>query len=125
MNFVGGALKLKGLAKPVTISLKSKEIKKDKKHKKDADKKEPKHKVPLLESSSPLKEEKQESRKQVEEFLTPAQKQFREMQILRLKHKMEGRDAELLKSHRQKVENFNKKLANLPEHNDIPKVGPG
>jgi hypothetical protein len=27
--------------------------------------------------------------------------------------------------HRQKVENFNKKLANLPEHNDIPKVGPG
>ena len=32
MNFVGGALKLKGLTKPVTqISLKSKDIKKDKK----------------------------------------------------------------------------------------------
>ena len=28
-------------------------------------------------------------------------------------------------THRQKIENFNKKLADLPEHNDIPKVGPG
>jgi len=35
MNFVGGALKLKGLTKPVAqISLKSKDIKKDKKKEK-------------------------------------------------------------------------------------------
>lgn len=29
------------------------------------------------------------------------------------------------KSHRQKVEEFNQYLANLSEHHDIPKVGPG
>ena len=28
-------------------------------------------------------------------------------------------------NHREKVEQFNKKLAKLPEHFDIPKVGPG
>jgi len=39
--------------------------------------------------------------------------------------KVEASDPELMGGHRQKVENFNKKLANLPEHNDIPKVGPG
>ncbi|KAJ5073722.1 hypothetical protein M0811_08286 [Anaeramoeba ignava] len=28
-------------------------------------------------------------------------------------------------SHRQRVEEFNERLASLPEHHDIPKVGPG
>jgi len=45
--------------------------------------------------------------------------------MLRLKQKVQANDEELMTGHRQKVENFNKKLANLPEHNDIPKVGPG
>lgn len=31
----------------------------------------------------------------------------------------------LEKGHRAKIEDFNKALANLPEHYDIPKVGPG
>ena len=63
--------------------------------------------------------------KHVEEYLTPAQKQFREIQMLRLKQKVQSGDSDLMTGHRQKIENFNKKLANLPEHNDIPKVGPG
>ena len=133
MNFVGGSLKLKGLTKPVTqISSKSKDIKKDKKDKKKREK------VP--ENSIVLKEDKKEEKiskkeitvpskpetpKSVEEYLTPAQKQFREIQMLRLKQKVQAGDGELMTGHRQKVENFNKKLANLPEHNDIPKVGPG
>jgi protein FAM32A len=29
------------------------------------------------------------------------------------------------KSHREKIEELNQKLANLSEHHDIPKVGPG
>jgi protein FAM32A len=45
--------------------------------------------------------------------------------MIRLKQKVEIGDKDLMVSHRQKIENFNKKLANLPEHNDIPKVGPG
>ena len=45
--------------------------------------------------------------------------------MIRLKQRVDQNDSELMVSHRQKIENFNKKLANLPEHNDIPKVGPG
>jgi protein FAM32A len=29
------------------------------------------------------------------------------------------------KSHRQRVQEYNEKLAQLTEHHDIPKVGPG
>jgi len=29
------------------------------------------------------------------------------------------------KSHREKIEEYNEKLANLSEHHDIPRVGPG
>ncbi|KAH3732529.1 protein FAM32A [Pelomyxa schiedti] len=29
------------------------------------------------------------------------------------------------KTHREKIEEYNKKLANLSEHYDVPKVGPG
>jgi protein FAM32A len=45
--------------------------------------------------------------------------------MTRLKQKIEMQDPDLMISHRQKIEEYNKKLANLPEHNDIPKVGPG
>jgi len=75
MNFVGGALKLKGSTKPVTVvSSKSKDIKKDKKDKKDKNdiKKEERKEnrtKPLI-SEEPL----QEKKKPVEDYLTPAQK---------------------------------------------------
>lgn len=29
------------------------------------------------------------------------------------------------KSHRERVQEYNEKLSQLTEHNDIPKVGPG
>lgn len=45
--------------------------------------------------------------------------------MARLKQKIELNDADLYVTHRKKIENYNKKLASLPEHNDIPKVGPG
>lgn len=34
-------------------------------------------------------------------------------------------DQELKITHREKLEKFNKNLSQLPEHFDIPKVGPG
>lgn len=57
--------------------------------------------------------------------MTESERKFKEIQLQRLKQKISKDDPDLMVSHRQKIENFNKKLANLPEHNDIPKVGPG
>ena len=34
-------------------------------------------------------------------------------------------EKQLEMGHKEKVEQFNERLANLPEHFDIPKVGPG
>lgn len=34
-------------------------------------------------------------------------------------------DENVKKTHRAKVEKYNKLLTDLPEHNDIPRVGPG
>lgn len=34
-------------------------------------------------------------------------------------------DDRLKQTHRQRIEDYNKKLAKLPEHFDIPRVGPG
>ena len=42
-----------------------------------------------------------------------------------MQRQMDLIDKQLEMGHRQKVDNFNKQLANEPEHFDIPKVGPG
>ena len=34
-------------------------------------------------------------------------------------------EKKLEKTHREKIQEYNQKLAKLPEHNDIPRVGPG
>ncbi|EDO07605.2 hypothetical protein BBOV_III000380 [Babesia bovis T2Bo] len=56
------------------------------------------------------------------ESLTTTEKTFLIAQIKRSSKKV---DDVLKESHREKVEKFNKKLASLSEHFDIPKVGPG
>lgn len=58
----------------------------------------------------------------LEDHRTPAEKVYDEQRA-----KLEARRLAKVgsKSHRQKVEEFNQYLANLSEHYDIPKVGPG
>lgn len=57
-----------------------------------------------------------------EDYLTPAERKF-----LQQTHELElKRLAKMAsKSHRDRVQEFNRYLANLTEHYDIPKVGPG
>ncbi|KAI9149368.1 hypothetical protein HJFPF1_11420 [Paramyrothecium foliicola] len=56
--------------------------------------------------------------------LTEAQKHFEEVKRQRLL-KMVEKHPELLKSHRERVEDRNKYLSRLSEHHDMPKIGPG
>ncbi|XVE97228.1 hypothetical protein REPUB_Repub03eG0003000 [Reevesia pubescens] len=57
-----------------------------------------------------------------EDHLTPAERKF-----LQQTHELElKRLAKMAsKSHRDRIQEFNQYLANLTEHYDIPKVGPG
>lgn len=57
-----------------------------------------------------------------EDHRTAAEKKYHEQ-----KAKLEAQRLSKVasKSHRQRVEEFNQYLANLSEHYDIPKVGPG
>jgi len=102
-NVIGGGLKLKG----VTTS-------KNKKRKLEED------------SSEQAKKKEKETTEEEEEDSpipkTKAEIAFERMQKLRQSKIVSKKAA---KSHRQKVEEFNLKLANLSEHYDIPKVGPG
>eukprot|EP00708_Paratrimastix_pyriformis_P006367 GAFH01005640.1.p1 GENE.GAFH01005640.1~~GAFH01005640.1.p1 ORF type:complete len:175 (+),score=13.77 GAFH01005640.1:15-539(+) len=55
-------------------------------------------------------------------LLTPAEREYQR----RLKEREELTIAKkAVKSHRQRIEEFNAHLASLSEHHDIPKVGPG
>lgn len=54
--------------------------------------------------------------------LTPAERRYIEQRERIDMHKM-AKTAN--KSHRDRIEDFNQYLANMSEHYDIPKVGPG
>lgn len=56
------------------------------------------------------------------ESLTPAEKAFR---LAQKKREAERTNKRLALTHRQRMERFNAQLMTLPEHFDIPKVGPG
>ncbi|KAG5519693.1 hypothetical protein PMAC_001849 [Pneumocystis sp. 'macacae'] len=53
---------------------------------------------------------------------TPTEQRFEEIWRKRMDERVQKTAA---KSHRERVAEFNKKLSELSEHNDIPKVGPG
>ena len=57
-----------------------------------------------------------------EDHRTPAERRYLE-QLAALELKKATKLAK--KSHREKIEDFNNYLANMTEHYDIPKVGPG
>jgi len=57
-----------------------------------------------------------------DDHLTPAERRYIE-QKQRLDVQKLAKEAN--KSHRNRIEDFNQYLANMSEHYDIPKVGPG
>ena len=54
--------------------------------------------------------------------MTASEHKFKEMARKRLEEKA---DKLALKSHKERVAEFNESLAKLSEHHDIPKIGPG
>ena len=54
--------------------------------------------------------------------MTAAERRFKEIQMQRMKKSIEK---SLETGHRARIDQFNDRLANMPEHFDIPKVGPG
>ncbi|XP_074268058.1 uncharacterized protein LOC141591577 [Silene latifolia] len=130
-NVVGGKLKLKGKA----LDVKSSGVKKKKKQKKlyedVTERKEEKVEGGDAESSlADGEEDTNESDKlggerKVGNFgdhLTPAEKRYIEQ-----REKLDAQKYEKTskKSHRDRLDDFNQYLADLSEHYDIPKVGPG
>ncbi|CAI5976110.1 unnamed protein product [Closterium sp. NIES-64] len=65
-------------------------------------------------------EGEQQAQEEAEDLRTPAERRYHE-QLEKLEAERAARGAS--KSHRQRVEDFNKYLANLSEHHDIPKDG--
>ena len=111
-----GRLKLKG-----GLTIKGGKIKKVKKRRKNT--------TDLIEVPSGAQEVTETSEGYVlpppaeeEDRRTPAEKRYEERMIQK---EVEKAKTQVLKSHREKVREFNEYLAHLTEHHDIPKVGPG
>lgn len=104
-----GKLKLKGKA----LDVKACGIKKKKKH----DKRYYNHEDTKNEGGG-----KENGASYDDDYLSPAEKQFLE-QTQKLEFQRLAKMAS--RSHRDRVQEFNQYLANISEHYDIPKVGPG
>lgn len=131
-NVVGGKLKLKGKA----LDVKAGGTKKKKKHKKNHDQiaqvieddlsaggstevlADPDEK----ETNDATKEIGEEKPAPYDDNLTPAERRYIEQ---RQKLDVNRLAKEANKSHRDRIQDFNQYLANMSEHYDIPKVGPG
>lgn len=111
----GGALRIKGA--------------KVKKHKKKKDK-------GALEKilAEPKKEESQDKEEENQEedaaepsksHKTEAEQRFEEARRKKLLEKAGSSRPELLKTHKERVEELNTYLSKLSEHHDMPKIGPG
>uniref|UniRef100_A0A6B2LPE6 Protein FAM32A n=1 Tax=Arcella intermedia TaxID=1963864 RepID=A0A6B2LPE6_9EUKA len=110
---------------------KEKKSKKDKEREKDnednsrekVEKAEKKRKRSEEDQSLKAKRQRtEEDKEKDDDWRTPSEKAFDLVQAQRKQIRIAKA---VQKSHRQKVEEFNTKLANLSEHYDIPKVGPG
>lgn len=110
MSFTGGKLTLKGGVDPLKIQKKKKKKKKEKR-------KQDTHLDAALESVDlvPPKEDATA----VKDTRTEAEKR-RDAHMV--KYEQERAKKAAAKSHRQRIEEFNTKLATLTEHHDIPKI---
>ncbi|KZV27528.1 hypothetical protein F511_04579 [Dorcoceras hygrometricum] len=124
-NVVTGKLKLKGKA----LDVKATGIKKKKKQKKDyeqipqaVENELSEKQLADLNNEDAAKTFGDESSTRWYDHLTPAERRYIEQR--------EKIDSKKLvktsnKSHRDRIQDFNQYLANMSEHYDIPKVGPG
>ncbi|CAI9114578.1 OLC1v1015332C1 [Oldenlandia corymbosa var. corymbosa] len=137
-NVVGGKLKLKG--KALDVKAASGGISKRKKKKRNKDKEDKDHHhhsdadtggSKALVLSDPVQDEEdgnaegkstEDSGGHWDDNLTPAERRYIEQKTKIDMHKL-AKTAN--KSHRDRIEDFNQYLANMSEHYDIPKVGPG
>ena len=114
MSFTGGKLKLKGTS--------SSDVGKKKKRKvsKENEIEDSGLKIPSSSSSSSSSSMEMKSTElKPEDYLTKA-----ELRFLKKKEEADARTAKNLVKHtyRERVENFNVKLATATEHNDIPRI---
>ncbi|CAN7098667.1 hypothetical protein BRARA_F01170 [Brassica rapa] len=129
-NVIGGKLKLKGKA----LDVKAGGVKKKKKQKKQEE-----QALKITDHDELIEGENTEAlgklmegeddeagmselAKYDDDQLTPAERRYIE-QKQRLDVQKLAKEAN--KSHRNRIEDFNQYLANMSEHYDIPKVGPG
>ncbi|XP_074562654.1 uncharacterized protein LOC141819214 [Curcuma longa] len=131
-NAVGGKLKLKGKA----LDVKDGGIKKKKKRNKHSHAKENvtrKHELPADETDGLAANHTEDLAKadkladeghppSIDDRLTPSERRYIEQKE---KINMSRLAKMASKSHRDRIQEFNQYLANLSEHYDIPKVGPG
>ncbi|KAM3270703.1 protein FAM32A-like [Capsicum chacoense] len=126
-NVVSGKLRLKGKA----LDVKSSGIKKKKKHKHQYDVVTQVTGGNNMLTTNQLEDDtddghldsqRKEQRTKNNDHLTPAERRYLE-QWEKLNIKRLAKEAS--KSHRDRIQEFNRYLANLTEHYDIPKVGPG
>ena len=127
VNFVGGMLKLKNQKNDSSMAKLKKVISKDIIKEKE--------KFPNEEIIGFLNNDEEKYVRTLEEQIehtnklkdnydtrTAAEKAFQERKLKRLPEKILK---DLQTNYKQKYEHFNKSLSKLPEHYDIPKVGPG
>lgn len=131
-NVVGGKLKLKGKA----LDVKAGGVKKKKKSKKHQDQisEVTENELPAGGSAElptdPNEEDANDGDKLIEDgkapryddHLTPAERRYIEERERIDVHRLAKTSN---KSHRDRIQDFNQYLANMSEHYDIPKVGPG
>ncbi|KAL8158685.1 hypothetical protein V2J09_000222 [Rumex salicifolius] len=125
---VGGKLKLKGKA----LDVKTGGLKKKKKYKKqyeetslanESEKLEGENADAALDTNEEDEKLNEEGKTaHIDTLLTPAEKRYIEQRAQLDVNKL-AKTAK--KSHRDRIEDFNQYLANMSEHYDIPKVGPG
>jgi protein FAM32A len=122
MSFVGGKLKLKG------VSGGNDKAKKRKRKEEDSNDTKAEDAIP---STSTIVEEKNKKSESAaapdlkkgeilpEEYLTPAELRYRQK-----KAEIDSRAIKKITqlSHRERLEQFNQKLASTTEHNDIPRI---
>ncbi|XVF09307.1 hypothetical protein REPUB_Repub07fG0081500 [Reevesia pubescens] len=132
-NVVGGKLKLKGKA----LDVKAGGIKKKKKHKKQHQDQVTQNDLsaasgesaqasidPNEEDINDATDKSSGDRKapHYDDHLTPAERRYIEQREQLDVHRLAKQSN---KSHRDRIQDFNQYLANMSEHYDIPKVGPG
>lgn len=132
-NVVGGKLKLKGKALDVKAAGMKKKKKKQNKIKSDEISMLTQNDLSLGTNTDlttdPVQEDVVDAGKSTEEnpvhwdaHMTPAERRYVEQRERIDQHRL-AKTAN--KSHRDRIEDFNQYLANMSEHYDIPKVGPG